>query len=599
MVRSAAKPRARGPALLLVPGLLGCALAAVLGTVLWRTLDLELRAYRAELERAEVVAERLLRAATGSAAVFAQLPAESQARARGEAVEVEAAVGWLEPAPNPLDDDLVVADRLDRAARAEFGARDVAAAVREFDELLAAPLPTAQRLQVVAAAAWQAQRAGDAERLAALVRELDERLPELGPADLGRPALARTLAAALRLPRPFPAPWLARLVPPLPDGLLAGADVPAELLAAQRAVLARRALLQRLAGGWSRRSGRGDAGLEVAGPGELLAWRTEADGARRVALVAAPVWLEALRAAGRAGTLPAWPWLVEPEFGPDPAPGFGGVPFLRGVRPPGGDAPSTRPWLLPALAGGLLLAFGLATALQLRAARREAAAVRAQAEFLTTVTHELKTPLASIRLLGEMLAEGRARGREQDYYRMLAGEAARLSMLIENVLDLGRLERGERAYDLRVLDVGEVVRETVALFSPAGDGPTVRGPAAGLTSRLDRGAFVQALVAVLDNARKYGAPPIEVEIAPADGGERVLVRVRDHGPGVPAAERERVFERFVRGLAPRHGSTPGVGIGLYLARTIARRLGGELACGDPLDGQPGALFTFTLPREPA
>jgi signal transduction histidine kinase len=201
------------------------------------------------------------------------------------------------------------------------------------------------------------------------------------------------------------------------------------------------------------------------------------------------------------------------------------------------------------------------------------------------VTHELKTPLAGIRLLGEMLAEGRARGREQDYYRMLAGEAERLSQLIQNVLDLGRIERGERAYDLRSHDVGELVATTLAWFVPLvrQDGLVVASTVSGLCrARIDRDAFVQALVAVLDNARKYGASGGRLDVAvvggPQVGGDSaVRVAVRDHGPGVPESEHESVFAKFVRGQAHRHGSTPGVGIGLYLARTIVRRLGGELA----------------------
>jgi signal transduction histidine kinase len=80
-------------------------------------------------------------------------------------------------------------------------------------------------------------------------------------------------------------------------------------------------------------------------------------------------------------------------------------------------------------------------------------------------------------------------------------------------------------------------------------------------------------------------------------GASLLVDVRDRGPGVPENERERIFERFVRGAAHAHGGTPGIGIGLYLARTIARRLGGDLVCASPADGGPGACFTFSFAME--
>jgi two-component system phosphate regulon sensor histidine kinase PhoR len=260
-----------------------------------------------------------------------------------------------------------------------------------------------------------------------------------------------------------------------------------------------------------------------------------------------------------------------------------GVPGLRAVVDPTArelESVWLRPLLLAGLALGLGVAIAVAVRLQLRAAQREVALARTQSEFLTTVTHELKTPLAGIRLLGEMLAEGRARGREQDYYRMLAGEAERLSQLIQNVLDLGRIERGERAYDLRSHDVGELVATTLAWFAPLvrQDGLVVASTVSGLCrARIDRDAFVQALVAVLDNARKYGASGGRLDVVVVGGEANVRVAVRDHGPGVPESEHESVFAKFVRGQAHRHGSTPGVGIGLYLARTIVRRLGGELA----------------------
>ncbi|MFN8826358.1 MAG: sensor histidine kinase, partial [Planctomycetota bacterium] len=118
--------------------------------------------------------------------------------------------------------------------------------------------------------------------------------------------------------------------------------------------------------------------------------------------------------------------------------------------------------------------------------------------------------------------------------------------------------------------------------------------------------------------RKYGAGGGRIDVLVAPQPRALVVAVRDRGPGVPAAESERVFERFVRGEAHRHGSTPGVGIGLYLARTIVRRLGGELAVVSQYEAEalfaaraaaepsatagvaahgPGACFVFRLPTE--
>jgi signal transduction histidine kinase len=582
------------PGLLL---LLGAGLAIALSFVLWRTLQLEARARAAELARAEVVAERILQRAPQVAAVMAMVADSAKGIVRDGAVVAEPAIGWLHSTTTAADEDVVVDDRLERAARAEFGAKDLAAAAREFDELLAAALPSIQRLRVLAAACWHGVRSGVATRMAPLGTELDERIAALGPADLGRPAVALAVGAALRLPRPAGAPaWAAALVPFLPEGALAGLAITPAWATAHAAVTARRAALRRLDDVWRRLAATAPWGLVGLPQRQLLWWQPRSDGALDVALLPVEAWFALVGEAGRAGKVAEWPWLVVPDLVDDPAATCGGVPHVRGLRPLVTSSLEQRPWLWPAITFALLLAFGAAVTVQFRAARREAAAVRAQADFLTTVTHELKTPLASIRLLGEMLVEGRARGREADYYRMLAGEAGRLSMLIENVLDLGRVERGERAYEVRTLDVGAVVRETVELLAPQILGVTFVGASTPVPARFDRSALVQALISVLDNARKYGQPPIDVGVAACDRAT-ARITVRDRGPGVPEAERERIFARFVRGVAHAHGSTPGVGIGLYLARTIVRRLGGDLVCGAPGDGGPGALFTFTLPME--
>lgn len=571
--------------------------------LLWDQAVLQRDLAQAELERERARCERVLQRAPASASAFAAVPAELRVVLCADGRPEFADVAWLVPQASALDDDPVVDDRLLRATRAEFAARDFAAVERTFAELLAAPLVAAVRLRVLVAAAWQAQRSGASERVASLRRELDAALAGLQPADLARPALAQAVAGALRLAAgAAPPPWAGSLAPFLPPGLFAGLPDGTPWAAAHEAVVRRRELLLHTAEALRRLPDNAPAGVLAAEDARLVWWQPRPDGGREAALLLPRQWGEAVDAACRRGDLPDSPIAVAALAAASTRESFAGVPGLA-------DAPFRREfpvdwgpaWLTGSLV--LVLTVGLATAVaaRLRFARAEMRAVRSQSEFLTTVTHELKTPLASIRLLGEMLADGRARGREADYYRMLAGEAGRLSMLIENVLDLGRLERGERTYDLRPVDVGEVVGETLAMFTPLveRDGSGVRWDdlCGSVLVRLDRGALVQALVAVLDNARKYGGAgaPIEVVTRRCDRG--LAIDVRDRGPGVPASERERIFERFVRGAAQAHGSTPGVGIGLYLARSIARRLHGDLVCGDPLDGGPGACFTFFLPVE--
>lgn len=581
----------------------------MLGFLSWRAASSEQQLRAVERERADAVAERLLQRAPGSSAAFGAVPAAQRAVRRADGTFDLDDVAWLEVVESPLDRDFVVEDRLARAAVAEAGEAGSEGAVAEFTALLAASLPPAQRLDVLLAAQWFVQRhpqvaaalgSVTAETVADTHEPPDEEverlLASLQPVDLARPARARALASALRLMATRRSgaslhPVADRLVPWLPPEVFASLPERARWQAQHAQIVQRRGTLMDLRAAWPRVAAANafTAPQLVAADARHLLWvLPRVDRGHDLALLTPAEFVAALEQAGRDTALPELPppfvFDVAVTTDDDPL----GVPGLRAVVDPTArelESVWLRPLLLAGLALGLGVAIAVAVRLQLRAAQREVALARTQSEFLTTVTHELKTPLAGIRLLGEMLAEGRARGREQDYYRMLAGEAERLSQLIQNVLDLGRIERGERAYDLRSHDVGELVATTLAWFAPLvrQDGLVVASTVSGLCrARIDRDAFVQALVAVLDNARKYGGSGGRLEVAvvggPRVGGEAaVRVAVRDHGPGVQESEHESVFAKFVRGQAHQHGSTPGVGIGLYLARTIVRRLGGELA----------------------
>lgn len=598
----------------------------MLGFLSWRAASSEQQLRAVERERAFAVAERLLQRAPGSAAAFAAVPVEQRVVRRADGTFDLADVAWLDVADSPLDRDLVVEDRLMRADVAEARAHDRASADAQIEALLAAPLPPAQRLDVLLAAAWmRVRRLEYNEEPPALDEEIGRLVAAMDVADMARPARARAALSAFRLlvvgakgPVVTPA-WADRLFPWLPPDLFASLLDDRRWRAQHDTIVQRRLRLLALRDAWLRwetvATKDGAAPVAAGGVPSLpfatpqlvaddsyrLLWVQPRPGGHELALLTPAEFVAAIGQAGSTAALPELPPPFVFEIASTTGEAPLGVPGLRAVVDPR-ERDREPAWLRPLLLAGLALGLGVAIAvavrLQLRAARREVAAARTQAEFLTTVTHELKTPLAGIRLLGEMLAEGRARGREQDYYRMLAGEAERLSQLIQNVLDLGRIERGERAYDLRTHDVGDLVRSTLAWFAPlaqqAGLVVDIALPAGPCPAQLDRDAFVQALVAVLDNARKYGARGGRIDVLVAPQPRALVVAVRDRGPGVPAAEVERVFERFVRGEAHRHGSTPGVGIGLYLARTIVRRLGGDLAVASSAEAE--ALFALRDPR---
>ena len=584
--------------------LTGAVLALMLALQLWRTVGLEAKLQQAEVARARLLGERILQRAVTLPAVFAaaQRSVGGAFLVRGGQVVVDDEVGWLYPVGERDDEDPVVLDRLERVARAEFLARDPVAAALQFEELLAGPLPTAQRLQVLAAAAFQAQRADDDVRRNRYCARLRLLVAEVQTAQLARPTVANAVAAAARLgERALTREQAERLLPCLPDLPFAALSVTDDVRRRHAAVSARRAAMVAVDRLSASRSGRLRAGLHALDARSTLWLMATGDAEQRALVLTPQQWFAAVMEVARAGALFEWPARVEPVFGSPMTAALATVPGIVDLRHRHAGL-AADVWTLPVLTGLLATAFGFAFVQQRRAARREAQAMAAQAQFLTTVTHELKTPLAGIRLLGEMLAEGRAHGREREYYRLLVGEAARLSLLIDNVLDLGRLERGERDYTRRTVVLGEVVRDALRLFGPVLEQAHLevafRDEVGDARVRLDRDAFVQAFVAVLDNARKYGGAGGHVDVHAEVVGDRLQVAVRDRGDGVPEDERERVFDRFVRGTAHRHGSTPGVGIGLYLARQITRRLGGELACVAPVHGA-GAEFRFTFQREVA
>ena len=282
--------------------------------------------------------------------------------------------------------------------------------------------------------------------------------------------------------------------------------------------------------------------------------------------------------------LAVWPglWLVPPST---TATGLGGQPWFLGLL-----------FILVFI----LLIVGLWQILG--SMKRERASMALRSEFLTSVTHELKTPLSSIRLFTEMLAEGRVSSEEKrnEYHRLLAGEAGRLSALVENVLDLGRMERGERSYDPREEDLVDLIEEAVDLFRPIAEAEgmqiafdnTTGGPVA---VSVDRTALMQSLLNLFENARKYASEGghLQLGLEVQDGDAHL--RIEDRGPGIPPEERESVFERFRRGQSQASGSVPGVGLGLYLARRILRTHGGELEALDPAAGSHGARFLLRLP----
>lgn len=227
---------------------------------------------------------------------------------------------------------------------------------------------------------------------------------------------------------------------------------------------------------------------------------------------------------------------------------------------------------------------------------------QARRTFVSTASHELRTPLASLRLMLDLAREELDRDpsdveEARREVQRAAGQAERLSALAGELLDLSRMDAGVPA-DLRLVDVAAVTAAVVREFSAraAASAQHLRlDGAPDAWSIADQGHVAQVVRIVLDNALRFAPPGEPIDVTVTADAEACCVRVRDRGPGIPAAERDAIFERFARGAST--GGEGGFGLGLAIGRELAVRMDGELILVD-LDGGLGACFELRLPPAP-
>jgi len=245
-----------------------------------------------------------------------------------------------------------------------------------------------------------------------------------------------------------------------------------------------------------------------------------------------------------------------------------------------------------------LLAAGIITLL---VTRRALVPIRegfeAQRRFVADASHELRTPAALIRANAEVLQrEGLVAEDGRELVEDVVAEADRLGGLVGDLLQLAAWDETRLVLATIPLDVGDVARDTVrgATALAAERGVSVVASATGpAPARGDRDRLVQLLLVLIDNALDHSPAGGEIAVSVGTERGRVIVTVDDQGPGIPAADRERIFEPFTRLKGTtRHGSG-GTGLGLAIARRIAEAHGGTIAAGSTPAG--GARFTVTLP----
>jgi signal transduction histidine kinase len=517
-----------------------------------RLLDLE-KERSEELRAAAERAARVLRAAMPVEPPFAALRRARDAAGEGAVLQVLDSHGRpLDPsrrsAPESLPEWGPCSASLDDAARGEFVRGDAPGALALLGDTAARLVSPALRARAWAAAARVRSRhpaLGSGDEVERLAELSDEAIAQAGP-------MARE---ALRASRRF-------------EELSARGWFPDERPAEEGPRAIAEAALP------------GDARLVVSFP---LAPRLPA------AEVIDGLDVDYELAAGPTGLV------LEPLGGATLGRPFLGAAVRARVRHPGLaglEASARRRRVLTALGSVGLLSFLLCgTYLARRALLRERAARQLRDDFIANVSHELRTPLTSVRMHAEMLAEGGLdEARRRGYAAVVEAEGARLSALVEDLLDFAALERGTRRLEPEPTDLGEVARGAAGAWRPVAerDGTALDVEAASPSpvALADPTALSRILGNLIQNAFRHARAKRIVLRAVAGPA----LEVADDGAGIEASERGKLFERFHRGTRSK-----GAGIGLALSRELARAMGGDLALLD----RPGeTCFRLALPAAP-
>jgi signal transduction histidine kinase len=254
----------------------------------------------------------------------------------------------------------------------------------------------------------------------------------------------------------------------------------------------------------------------------------------------------------------------------------------------------------------LLVVLGLgATSARLlwRDVHREAQVTALRAQFVSGVTHELKTPLTAIRMYAETLREhpdvgGAAR---ETYLGTIVGESERLTRLLDNVLDFSRIERGQRSYASHPLRLDDVVRSVARTMehplAQQGFAMRVSLPPGAVSVEGDRDALEQAILNLLTNAMKYSADERAIELSLTTDGPTAVIEVADRGIGIPESEQERIFEQFYRVRDHEGRGITGAGLGLTIVRDVTEAHGGRVTVRSEPDN--GTRFAMHIPLAPS
>lgn len=243
---------------------------------------------------------------------------------------------------------------------------------------------------------------------------------------------------------------------------------------------------------------------------------------------------------------------------------------------------------------------GLGHLLQLRDITPVKMAERARGEFISHVSHELRSPLNTIRSYADLLVEGTlAEEERREFFNTIQTEAARLAKLIDNLLNISKIEMGSLALERSLVQVGRLIEATCQAVEPQAAAKGIRFearlPEKLPSSYLDKQMVEVALMNLLSNALKYTPEGGSVQVRVEETPEEIHVHVIDTGCGIPEAELPHVFDKFFRGVGEAVRAQPGSGLGLALAKKVCELHGGDIKVVSR-EGS-GSQFTMMLPRE--
>lgn len=270
------------------------------------------------------------------------------------------------------------------------------------------------------------------------------------------------------------------------------------------------------------------------------------------------------------------------------------------------ESARTAKLTLGLLIATLVVAIGIGGTLIVSDLSRELRLARQKTDFVSNVSHELKTPLTSIRMFSELLSENRVSdpSKQRSYLNIITAETARLTRLINNVLDFSRMERGEKKYEFRDCDLAQLARDSFESYRPHLENSGFRLechiPDNPVPIRGDCDALAQVILNLLSNAEKYSPERREItlELALTNDSDTAEVRISDRGIGVSRSDQERIFEKFYRAHDSLSSGIQGSGLGLTLARQIARAHEGDVLYHPREGGGSSFVLKMRLKRMP-